>query len=110
MAPLKIALVGVLGIGLSASLAFADHQPNHQGAGGAPPGYALMLCDINTSEILGDASISGGSDPGIDRPADSCELAIEKFLSVDWRLHLIEPPALVSSGNANRRYYHFVSP
>ncbi len=33
MAPLKIALVGVLGIGVAASLAFADHQPNHQGGG-----------------------------------------------------------------------------
>ena len=31
MAPLKIALVGVLGIGLAASLAFADHKPNHPG-------------------------------------------------------------------------------
>jgi len=31
MAPLKIALVGVLGIGIAASLAFADHKPNHPG-------------------------------------------------------------------------------
>jgi len=33
MAPLKIALVGVLGIGIAASLAFADHKPNHPGGG-----------------------------------------------------------------------------
>jgi len=33
MTPLKIALVGVLGIGIAASLAFADHKPNHPGGG-----------------------------------------------------------------------------
>lgn len=33
MASFKIALVGVLGNGIAASLAFADHKPNHPGGG-----------------------------------------------------------------------------
>ncbi len=78
MAPLKIALVGVLGIGVAASLAFADHQPNHQGGGdtgAAPAGYALMKCRIiggvpttlalDSSQFL----ISGGTDPVVNTAA-----------------------------------------
>ena len=118
MAPLKIALVGVLGIVVAASLAFADHQPNHPGGGdtgGAPAGYALMTCRIGNAVTLLIADrwvlISGGTDPDINTADDSCDLAIQKFLSVGWRLHLIEPnPLIAVPADADDRFYHFVSP
>ena len=55
MTPLKIALVGVLGIGVAASLAFADHKPNHNPGGGsaAPPVYAIFDNDPLGSKQVG---------------------------------------------------------
>ena len=125
MAPLKIALVGVLGIGVAASLAFADHQPNHQGGGdpvAAPAGYAFMVCDYVEGsgvtprtlriDAAGDPNskallISGGTDPGITTATDSCHLAIKKLLLVGWRLHTVRPD---NDGTSADLYYHFVSP
>jgi len=56
MAPLKIALVGVLGIGIAASLAFADHKPNHPGGGGAITGV-WVFAGYTTTLVTGDATL-----------------------------------------------------
>jgi len=59
MAPLKIALVGVLGIGIAASLAFADHKPNHPGGGGAITGVWVFAGYSTTLLVPGDATLPG---------------------------------------------------
>ena len=56
MTPLKIALVGVLGIGVAASLAFADHKPNHPGGGGAVSGVWEFI-GYTTTTVFGDATL-----------------------------------------------------
>ncbi len=58
MAPLKIALVGVLGIGVAASLAFADHKPNHPGGGdtGGVTG-TWVFAGYTAATTLGDAML-----------------------------------------------------
>ena len=58
MAPLKIALVGVLGIGVAASLAFADHKPNHPGGSGTASG-TWVFAGYSTTTVLGNATLPG---------------------------------------------------
>ncbi len=60
MAPLKIALLGVLGIGIAASLAFADHKPNHPGGGdtGGVTG-TWVFAGYTEATTLGDATLLG---------------------------------------------------
>ena len=58
MTPLKIALVGMLGIGVAASLAFADHKPNHPGGGdtGGVTG-TWVFAGYSSIPVRGDATL-----------------------------------------------------
>lgn len=58
MAPLKIALVGLLGVGIAASLVFADHKPNHPGGGdtGGVTG-TWVFAGYTTATTTGDATL-----------------------------------------------------
>ena len=61
MAPLKIALVGVLGIGVAANLALADHKPNHPGGGdtGGVTGTWVFAGYTTSTTLLGNATLPG---------------------------------------------------